>query len=251
MDFVKFELKEHIAVITLNKGPLNAFNLQMYSEVEDTFKAVNKNAAVWVAIFNAEGKFFSVGNDLNDFKGEYDLAYIRKIDAALKSVFDCKVPVIAAVQGAAIGGGFTMVSASDIVIAAKGTRFGIPEAKVGKVGGVTGASFSLPQKIVRYMSLTGEYMTAEELQPYGFIIKIVEQEDLLRTAYTIAEQIVCNPPLCVQYTKESLNRAYEKEYQLKKNPIDHENSLKIATTEDVKEAMAAFAEKRKPVYSLR
>lgn len=248
MDYVKFGVEDHIGTVTLAKPPVNAMNLQMYHEIADTFHQINDNPDVWVVVFRAEGRFFSVGNDVNDFSGDYNLDYIRQIDTSIRSVFECKVPVIAAVQGAAIGGGFTMVSACDIVVAAQKTKFFIPEAKLGKVGGSAGASFSLPQKVVRYMALTGDTMYAEELLPYGFIRKIVPADELEQTAYEIAKKILANPPLAVRYTKESLNRVYEEDAQLAKIPLDHQISLKIAGTEDSKEALRAFAEKRPPRY---
>lgn len=248
MKYVQFDVQDHLAAVTLNKPPVNALNLEMYGEITDTFRGINENSDVWAVLFRAEGRFFSAGNDVSDFSGVYDLAYIQKIDAAIQSVFACKVPVVAAVQGAAIGGGFTMVSACDIVVAAEKTKFSIPEARLGKVGGSAGASFSLPQKVVRYMALTGDTLLAEELAPYGFIRKIVPREELDATAYSIARKILANPPLSVRYTKESLNRVYEEAAQLKKIPLDHQVSLKIADTEDSKEALRAFAEKRAPKY---
>ena len=249
MEYLQVSREGHIETITLNKPPLNAMNLAMYNEITAAFREVNRNDDTWVVVFRAEGKFFSVGNDVNDFSGEYNMDYIKQIDDAIRSVFECRVPVVAAVQGAAIGGGFTMVSASDIVLAAPGTKFSIPEAKLGKVGGATGASFSLPQKVVRYMSLTGDTMLAEDLFPYGFIRKIVPLPELKDAAMNVAKMIVNNPPLSVRYTKESLNRIYEAKAQLAKNPIDHEVSLKIAGSADAREALAAFAEKRPPVYT--
>lgn len=249
MEYVQFSREGHIGMVTLNKPPLNAMNLAMYNEITTSFQAVNSDDAIWVVVLRAEGRFFSVGNDVNDFSGDYNMEYIKQIDDAIRSVFECRVPVIAAVQGAAIGGGFTMVSASDIVVAAPGTKFSIPEAKLGKVGGATGASFSLPQKVVRYMSLTGDTMLAEDLFPYGFIRKIAPLAELKDVAMGIANLIVNNPPQAVRYTKESLNRIYEARAQLAKNPIDHEVSLKIADSADAQEALAAFAEKRSPVYS--
>ncbi|MBU2643566.1 enoyl-CoA hydratase/isomerase family protein [bacterium] len=255
MDFIKFEATDHIGIVTLDRPRQNAFNYQMYKELKDTFELINRSQDIWTVIIRAEGKYFSAGNDVTDFQaGVINVSmedYGNMVETGLGSVVNCKVPVISAVQGVAVGSGFCIPTYSDIVIATPEAKFGITEIKVGIIGGAPEASFSLPPKIVRYMALTGNLITAEEMEQYSFVLKIVSRDDLLDTALGIAQSIVSNPPIALKYMKESLNNIYRPDIIAKKIEFDGEKTGLHMQTEDFTEAIAAFMEKRKPVYHVK
>ena len=255
MDFIKLEAKKHIATVTLNRPGQNAFNYQMYKELRDTFDTINNSEDIWCVIIRAEGKYFSAGNDVNDFQaGSIDVSmedYGNMVEAGLGSVVNCRVPVISAIQGIAVGSGFCIPAYSDIVIACPEAKFGITEIKVGIIGGAPEASFSLPPKIVRYMALTGNMITAEEMEKYAFVLKIVPKEDLLETATGIAQSIVRNPPIALKYMKESLSNIYRPDIMAQKIEFDGEKTGLHMQTKDFGEAVTAFIEKRDPVYKAK
>lgn len=251
MDFVSLEKRGHIAVVTLNRPPVNALNQQTYAEIRECFQAINRDDDVWVAILRAEGNVFSAGNDLvgdNPSNTRYDSPYVQNVNTSIRSVFECRVPLIGMCQGKAIGAGFSMLSACDIVVASPEAGFSIPEAKVGLVGGASAAAFSLPQKMVRYLALTGAFITAEELRHVGFLHKIVPREELFDTAMEIAKIILKNPPLGMRATKVSLGNVFHTQRQLGMVPMDRVLSYSLSDTEDREEALRAFLEKRTPNY---
>jgi enoyl-CoA hydratase len=252
MDFIKFETEDNIGIITLDKPGQNAFNYQMYKELKETFDMINASEEIWAVVIKAEGKYFSTGNDVGDFQaGVIDVSmedYGNMVEAGLGSVVNCKVPVISAIQGIAVGSGFCVPAYSDIVIASPEAKFGITEIKVGIIGGAPEASFSLPPKIVRYMALTGNLITAEEMEKHSFVLKVVAKDELFDTAMGIARSIVRNPPIALKYMKESLNNIFSPSAIAKKIEFDGEKTALHMRTEDFSEAVTAFMEKRKPEY---
>lgn len=252
MDFIKFEAHEHIGILTLNRPSQNAFNYQMYKELKETFDMINASMDIWTVIIRAEGKYFSAGNDVADFQmGNINVSmeeYGFMVEAGLGSVVNCKVPVISAVQGIAVGSGFCIPTYSDIVFATPEAKFGITEIKVGIIGGAPEASFSLPPKIVRYMVLTGNLLTAEEMEKHSFVLKVVPADNLMDTAIGVAQSMVKNPPIALKYMKESLNNIYRPDIIAKKIDFDGEKTGLHMHTEDFGEAISAFMEKRKPHY---
>jgi len=255
MEFIRYEASGHIAIITLNRPSQNAFNYQMYKELKETFAMIDRAADIWTVIIRAEGRYFSTGNDVGDFQaGVIDVSmeeYGIMVEAGLGSVVNCKVPVICAVQGIAVGSGFCIPTYSDIVIATPAARFGVTEIKVGIIGGAPEASFSLPPKIVRYMALTGNLLTAEEMERHSFVLKVVPPDQLMDSAVELAEAIVRNPPIALKYMKASLNNIYRPDILAKKIEFDGEKTGAHMRTEDFKEAVGAFLEKRKPEYKGR
>src|SRR5699024_8330876 len=122
------------------------------------------------------------GNDLEEFltmTPENSRPRMRTVREAFAAIYDAALPVIAAVQGVAVGTGVALAAACDIVIAAEGARFGLPEINVGAMGGAKHLSRMVPQGVVRRMHLTGENAPAEELVPYGGIARVVPLESLL------------------------------------------------------------------------
>jgi len=169
----------------------------------------------------------------------------------IRQVFDAirrnPVPVIAAVNGHALGGGLVMVAQCDIVIAADTATFGLPEINVGVMGGTKHLARIVPEKVMRWMALTGSRVDAAYLERLGAIQKVVPKERVLDTALAMADEICAKSPAGVRLMKEVINLT---------EPMDLDNGYHvetyataiISTHPDSKEAAKAFKEKRKPSY---
>jgi enoyl-CoA hydratase len=252
MEFVSLEVKEdHIGVVTINRPPVNAINAQAYQEITDTFHSINERDDIRVVVFRAEGeKAFIAGNDLNEFltmtpnnAGER----MRKVRESFWSVYDCRVPVIGAINGHAPGTGLAYAAVCDILVASENATFSLPEINVGVMGGAKHLSRLVPQMVVRYMHYTGESMSAGEMKQYGAILEVVPKDQLLETAIAIARKIAKKSPIAIKLAKKSLNTI---EYMDIKEGYKFEQGLsgELSAYEDSKEAIKAFFEKRDPVF---
>ena len=251
MEFVKKEIRNHIAYITVNRPPVNALNRQTYTELTEAFNSVYDDLEdVRVVILTAEGKHFIPGNDLNEFSGSrksYMNAQSVYFANCLTNIYNCPVPVIGAINGAAVGAGFCIAAVCDVLVAAEGAKFGLPEMRVGVLGGLAFLPLMVPQKLGKYMTLTGNPVPAEKLENYGSVHSVVPREKLMEEAEKVADEIMTSPPLCLQAWKKS----YKYIDRLDFINIEHITDLFILDlieTEDSQEAVRAFLEKRKPVY---
>lgn len=253
MEFVGFERRDNVGIVTLNRPPINAFNKQMYLDLAEAFRQAVEDKEVRVVLLRAEGeKFFSAGNDVNDFADQNNNAsdYIPAVNAGIWGVLNCPKPVVCACSGTASGAGFSIVVGSDIVLAVESARFSLPEIKVGVIGGGPGASYSLPRSIVKYMVLTGNSLTAGEMHRIGFIHEVTAPDELFDKAFALASQISKYPPIALRYAKESLKNTFHLEEIL----TVHAANDRVRTAEhtkhpDFREAAMAFLEKREPRYT--
>jgi enoyl-CoA hydratase len=174
----------------------------------------------------------------------------RYTNHALLKGLDCYKPIIAAVNGVALGGGFEILQCCDIRIAASHARFGVPEVKRGLVPG--GGSLvrlirQLPHARAMEMLLTGEMFSSEQLLEWGFLNYVVEADQLVARAEELAAKIVANGPVAVQAAKEcalrSLTCGWDEAFA-----IEREVSARVMSTQDAREGPRAFKEKRKPNY---
>ncbi|OLS40739.1 crotonase [Bacillus sp. MRMR6] len=251
MKFVKLEVENNIGIVTIDRPPVNAIDAQTYDEVQRTFESINDRDDIRVVIFRTAGKkAFIAGNDLNEFvtmtpdnAGER----MEKVRESFWSVYDCRVPVIGVVQGAAPGTGLAYAAVCDILIASENAKFSLPEINVGVMGGARHLSRLVPQMVVRYMHYTGNAMTAREMQQYGAILKVVQQEELMETAMEVAGEIASKSPIAIKMAKKSLNTI---EFMNLKEGYEFEQGLsgELSAYEDSKEAVNAFFEKREPVF---
>ena len=259
MDYLSLKKDGHIGIITLDRPPVNALSFQAYKEIYEVFQLVEQDPDIWCVIFRAENKLFCAGNDLNELDErarnpeavEFEIPYGDMVEKGLSALVKCKVPVICCVHSTAVGAGFCIATYSDIVLAADKAKFGITEITVGIVGGAPEASYSLPPKVVRYMALTGQLLTAQQAYDHDMVQKVFPAESLMDEAMSIARRIISLPPLTVKFMKESLNNIYEPERIAKKIEFDGGKTALSLETEDYKEALRAFIEKRPPNYKGR
>jgi enoyl-CoA hydratase len=256
MSAFTWEVKDHIAWITLDRPPANALNYRAYTELADTLAATDADEDVFVVILKANGRFFCAGNDVKELAdppalGPEERGYSDNVEYGLTAVIRSAKPVISLVQGPAAGAGFCIATYSDIVLATPAASFGIPEISRGIIGGAPEASFSLPPKIVRYLALTGSFLSAEDAAKYGFVLRVVAAEDLISEGEKAAKEILKNPPLSVRLAKGSLANIYPPAHIAALIEADGDRSEASLKTEDFTEAVRAFLEKRPPQYNGR
>ena len=251
MDFIKKEIRNYVAYITINRPPANAMNRQLYEELGAAFcQLYDETDKVRLAVLTAEGKQFIAGNDISeiDENGLGDMAFqANYFNNCIQAIANSPVPVIGAINGAAVGAGFCVAATCDILIAAEGARFGLPEMKVGVLGGMAFLPSMVPQKLGRYMTLTGGLVKAEVLANYGSVLKVVPKDQLMAEVDKLAEEILAAPPLSIRAWKKCIKYIDKLDFA----SIEHITDLAfydIFDTEDAAEATKAFIEKRKPVY---
>lgn len=233
----------------------NALNAEAHEELAAAFDAFAADPEQWVAIITGAGeKAFCAGHDLKQQASGGGMATPATGFAGLTSRFDMAKPVIAAVNGVAMGGGFEIVLACDIVVADARAVFALPEPRVG-LAALAGGLQRLPRTIgvkpAMGMMLTGRRVTAEEGQRLGFINEVVER-DVLGAARRWADEILACSPMSVRATKEAVLRGLDTPVdRFLQEQWDYPAIAAMMASQDAVEGPAAFAEKRAPVWGWR
>ena len=252
-EFAKTETKDKILIVTINRPEVyNAVHPPLSRELDEIWNDFLKDPDLWVAILTGAGeKAFSAGNDLkySAQAAQYRVNQPASGFAGLTNRFDRTKPIIAAVNGFAMGGGMETALSCDIIIASENAKFALPEVKVGffaAAGGVQRLSRQIGKKAAVEIMLTGRSVGAEEALALGIANELVSHEKLLEKAIEKAALIASNCPSSVKASMEALNHMD----QLEEIPIALEKSYEIIdvlrNTEDHKEGVAAFVEKRAP-----
>lgn len=235
-------------VLTLNRPEAgNALNGALGQAIVDAVSAAVDDPEVRSIVVTGAGeKIFSAGMDLKAFAAGEDIAPVGR---AFKALRECPKPLIAAVNGAALAGGFEVVLAADLVVAAEHARFGIPEVKRGLVaaGGGTRLPTRIPLQIALEMGLTGEPLSAARAHELGLVNRVVPADQVLDTALALAALVNANGPLAVQATK----RLMWEEVGPDTAERVREVTGPVFASEDAREGARAFAEKRPPVWKGR
>ena len=251
-EFIKTERQGHILIVTMNRPDVyNAVHADMHNEMSDCWDAFAADDDLWVAVLTGAGeKAFSAGNDLKaTAQGGQKKAMPNSGFAGLSSRFDLEKPIIAAVNGFAMGGGFETALSCDIIVASENAKFALPEVKVGFFAAASGV-----QRLSRYIGrlaaqelmLTGRTIDAAEALKLGCVNEVVPADKLMPRAMELAEQIAGVSPSAVKATKRVLNRLAENEGLPGSLEHSREVVADLAKTEDFKEGVNAFVEKRKP-----
>ena len=195
--------------VVMDNPPVNALGIADTDQLATIFGSVAKNLDVKVAILTAVGKGFCAGVDIKEIENLPSNEGILRINKscfdAFASVYECAVPVIVAVNDFCLGSGVGLAGAADIVIAAEGAQFGLPEVDNGALGALTHLTRLVPQQRARQMLYTCETAGAEELKGYGSVYEVVTPERLLTFAREIAMKIVSKPSKTIRAAKESAN----------------------------------------------
>ena len=245
-----------VALITLNRPEkLNAFDAEHYSQLANAWAETRDDKQVRVVLITGAGeKSFSTGADLKSFIGNPgDIAEFWQTQKGmlLNRGLEMWKPVIAAVNGYCLGGGMTLLLATDSRVAAEHATFGLSEVKRGIIpanGGTQRVIEQLPRTIGMEMLLTGESINATKAERWGLVNQVVPACDLMATAYALGQKIAKNAPLAVQAAKELALRA--RELSLSEGlRMEQLMNRMLTTTEDAKEGRTAFSEKREPRFT--
>jgi enoyl-CoA hydratase len=197
------------AEVVIDFPPVNALPTQGWFDLADAVTAAGADPAVRAVIVAAEGRGFCAGVDIKQIQQApgHDalIAASRGCFAAFAAVYECPVPVIAAVHGFCLGGGVGLAGNADIVIAAEDATFGLPEVDRGALGAATHLSRLVPQHLMRAMVYTCRTVTARELLGFGSVLDVVPPEDLRAAARDLAGQIAAKNPAVIRLAKQSLN----------------------------------------------
>lgn len=245
------EKKNGIGYLTLNRPEVrNAFNQQMIDEIRDALRLVDKDEEIKVLIITGAGKAFQAGADIAELSVMKPMEILRwnegivRINAALEKL---RQPVIAAVNGAAMGGGVELAISCTLRVAAESSKMGLTEVRLGIIPG-TGGTQRLPRLIGKgraaELLLTAEIISAQEAYNMGLVNRVCPDGEAVEAAEELANKIMTNAPIAVEMAKDALEIG-------KDLPLEHavqysqKNCITCFSTEDMKEGMMAFLEKRK------
>ncbi len=254
--YSKVEDRGRIRIVTINRPEVaNALNREASHELEAVWNDFAANDDLWVGIVTGEGdRAFSAGNDLKAQAAGKRGPRPHTGFGGLAMRCDLTKPVIAAVNGLALGGGFELALACDLIIASENAYFGLPEGKVGMMaagGGVQRLPRVIPQKEALGIILTGRRVTAEEGRRLGFVNEVVPTSKALDAALVWANQILELAPVAVRAAKEAVYASLDKPTLEDAIRATYPIHSTLSSTEDFIEGPRAFAEKRKPVWKNR
>ena len=245
----------HVALIRLNRPKeLNALNLELMGQLKEALIELDANDDVRAIVITGNERAFAAGADIKQMagKGAIDMLKVDQF-STWDQIRKTKKPLIAAVSGFALGGGCELCMLCDMIVASETAQFGQPEIKIGVMPGAGGTQ-RLPRAVgkARAMELvlTGDFIGAEEALNIGLINKVVPVDIYLDQAMKLAGTIAERSPVAVQMAKESVLKAYEMPLQ-EALYFERKNFYMLFATEDQKEGMAAFVEKRKPDFKGR
>src|ERR1700734_1484036 len=206
---IQLQSGDGVAEIVIDFPPVNALPTQGWFDLADTLASAGADPQVRAVILAAEGRGFCAGVDIKEMQRtpghEALIGANRGCFAAFAAVYDCEVPVIAAVHGFCLGGGIGLTGNADIVVASDDATFGLPEVDRGALGAATHLSRLVPQHRMRSMVYTAKPATAAELHAYGSVLKVVPGPELVDAAYEVAADIAAKSPTIIRRAKESLN----------------------------------------------
>ena len=200
-------VSEHVAEVVIDVPPVNALPSAGWFELAWLVRASGEDEDVRAVIVRADGRGFCAGVDIKELQADPQaiVAVNRGCAEAFAAVYECAVPVIAAVHGFCLGGGIGIVGNADVIVASSDAEFGLPEISRGALGAATHLSRLVPQHRMRAMFYTGERASAEELHAYGSVLRVVEPGELQKAARDVAGAIAAQPPGVVRLAKEALN----------------------------------------------
>jgi enoyl-CoA hydratase len=248
---VRYKVQDGIAYVTINNPQkMNILDFDAYNGLILSFESIEEDDQVRVAILTAEGdKAFICGQDISTFNiktvrdGKRLLRLATKLFTRLESM---NKPVIAAVNGLALGGGTEIILACDMVVASEKARFGLPESGIGvvPVWGAIRLANAVGRSKAKELMMTGDIISAKEAMEIGLVNKVVPQENLLGAAEEIARKVMTKAPLAIELIKAMGNR----DILCEGLPFTFNANLLFFQTEDLKEGIDAFFKKRKPVF---
>jgi len=200
---------DHVRVVTMDFPPVNALTVQGWFDVAAALDDAGRDAGTHVVVLRAEGRGFNAGVDIKEMQGTTGFDALiganRGCHAAFRAVYECAVPVVAAVHGFCLGGGVGLVGNADTVVASDDAYFGVPEVDRGALGAATHLARLVPQHLMRTLYFTGRTITAAELLPHGSVLEVVPRDRLDEAALAVAGEIAAKDTRVIRAAKEALN----------------------------------------------
>jgi enoyl-CoA hydratase len=245
------------ALITINRPRfLNALNRSTLKELTDAFAQLNGDQGVRVIIITGSGKAFIAGADISEMK-EYTPEQARDFSEmghmTMDAIQNTGKPVIAAVNGFALGGGFELALACDIILASETAKLGLPEVNLGLIqgfGGTQRLSRLVGKALAKELIFTGDAISAERAYEMGIVNRLFPPDELLPEAKNMAQNMAQKGPIALKLAKRAIDSGYNKELS-EGCELEKAAFVESFTTSDSKEGMKAFLEKRKPVFKNR
>jgi enoyl-CoA hydratase/carnithine racemase len=264
LEFVGYEKRDRVATITMRRPEvLNAMNARMHQELARVWEDFESDPAVWVGVLTGSGdRAFSVGQDLKeladrDARGAAGLSSFgsrgKPGAPRLTDRFDITKPLVAKVRGYALGGGFELALACDLIVASSDAQFGLPEVRLGLVagaGGVFRLGRQLPPRVAAGYLLTGRRMTAHDALSYGLVNEVVAPERLDAATQIWIEDLLRGAPLAVRAAKQALWRSLDLPLPDAFDEVYPCEELR-KRSDDAREGPRAFAERRPPSWTGR
>lgn len=249
-ELVLTERQDGVLTITINRpAQRNAVSREVAVQLASALDELDADPTLSVGVLTGAGGTFSAGMDLKAFaNGQTPILPGRGFGGLTQAVV--RRPLIAAVEGWALGGGFEMVLACDVIVAAENARFGLPEVKRGLIAG-EGGVIRLPERIPYHVAvkalLTGEPISAGEAKQYGLVTELTAAGSALAAAQGLAARIAANAPLALAKVKQVL-RETQGLNDIEAFAVQSKDASSLLTTQDAHEGALAFAEKRAPVW---
>ncbi|MGH3361633.1 MAG: enoyl-CoA hydratase family protein [Nocardioides sp.] len=198
-----------IRVITMDQPPVNALTVQGWFDLAEALDEAGRDEETRVVVLRAEGKGFNAGVDIKEMQqtSGYDalIGANRGCFAAFKAVYECAVPVVAAVHGFCLGGGVGLVGNADCIVASDDAYFGVPEVDRGALGAATHLARLVPPHLMRTLYFTGRTIAAADLVPHGSVLEVVPRDRLDEAALAVAGEIARKDARVIRMAKEALN----------------------------------------------
>jgi enoyl-CoA hydratase/carnithine racemase len=253
-DGVLYERRGRVAVVTLARAnKLNAISTPMSLRLREIFAELHTDPQLRVAVLAAQGRFFCAGADVNEYAGHAYAEFVA-YQQGNRQLYDLiesnNKPVIAAVQGPALGGGFELALACDAIVAAADSYFALPEINLGLVpggGGTQRLTRLIGRTRVKELVMTGKQVPASEAVALGFANALAPGDQVLTAALTYAEQVAAKPPLAVQWAKRLINQGPDAALGTALT-LEQVALAGLFVTEDGREGIRAFVEKRAPSF---
>lgn len=211
-----------VTTVTVDFPPVNALPSAAWFELADTILAAGNDPASHVVILRAHGRGFNAGVDIKEMQATDGFGALIDANhgcaAAFSAVYDCAVPVVVAVNGFCVGGGVGLVGNADVIVAAEGAVFGLPEVDRGALGAATHLARLVPQHMMRTLYYTAQNVTAEQLLHFGSVYRVVAPDALDAAALEVAEQIAAKDTRVIRAAKAAINHI---------DPVDVKTSYRL------------------------
>lgn len=250
--YILVERDERVGIVTLNRPEqLNALNFQLVGELGDALQEFDRDETIGCIIITGSGeKAFAAGADIKEMADKSPIEMMISGFEAWGAIRHIRTPLIAAVNGFALGGGCELALHCDMIVASENARFGQPEIGLGIIPGAGGTQ-RLARTLGKYrtmeMVLTGAQVSARELAEHGLVNRVVPKGEHLTEAIKLAKLVAAQAPIAARLAKEAVQAAFETSLE-EGLEIERKNFFLLFSTEDMREGMRAFTEKRKPQF---